>query len=69
MRIPLSAYVESEAEGLVLGKTEVIRGSFIHEGERAGSNSVPGVRRNHIESGLQLCFKRGLLRNLGFDRR
>ncbi len=49
-------------------KTKVIRKSFIHERMRAAWNSVPGVRRNHIESSLQLYFERGvLLSSLGFD--
>ena len=57
MGIPRSDDVDSETEGMVLRETEVVRSSFIHEGERAGRSSVPGIRRNYIESGLQLCFE------------
>ena len=52
MRIPLSASIDAEPERMVFRETEVIRTSFIHEGERAGRDSVPGVRRNQIKSDL-----------------
>src|SRR5258705_12469151 len=55
--IPRSASVDSETERMVFRETKVIRNSFIYEGKRAGRCSVPGVRRNYIESGLQLCFE------------
>jgi hypothetical protein len=59
MGIPLSADVESETERVVFGKTKVICTSFIYEDESAGRSSVPGIRRNDVESGLQLCFELG----------
>jgi hypothetical protein len=61
MGIPLSANVESETKRVVPRKAKVIRGSFIYEGESTGRSSVPGIRRNHVESRLQLCFELGLL--------
>src|SRR4051812_30879343 len=57
MGIPCSPNIDSETERMVFRETKVIRNSFIHEGERAGRSSVPSVRRNYIESGLQLCFE------------
>src|ERR1700693_4432632 len=57
MGIPRCASIDSPTERMVFRNTEVIRSSFIHEDEGTGGNSVPGIRRNHIESGLQLCFE------------
>src|SRR5258708_30907174 len=63
MGIPRCASIDSQTERMIFRDTKVIRTSFIHEGEGAGRSSVPGMRWNHIESGLQLCFgRRG-----GFD--
>jgi len=42
---------------MLFRQTEVIRLSLIHECEPAGRVSVPGVRRYHVERGLQLCFE------------
>jgi hypothetical protein len=39
-------------------QTQVLRTSFVHEGERAGRSSVPCVSRNDVERGLQLHLKR-----------
>src|SRR5271168_333605 len=41
---------------MIVRKTKVIGGSFIHEGEAAGRSRIPGVSRNHVENGLQLRF-------------
>jgi hypothetical protein len=54
---------------MVFRRTKVIPGPFIHECERTGRKGVPGICRNHVESGLQFCFElwvllRGLLRYL-----
>src|SRR5271165_4292297 len=57
MGIPRCASIDSQTERMVFRNTEVIRSSFIHEDEGTGGNSVPSIRRNHIESGLQLCFE------------
>jgi hypothetical protein len=61
MGIPLCACVDAESKGMVFRETKIIRSSFIYEGERAGRSSVLGIRRNYVESGLQLCFELGLL--------
>ena len=61
MGIPLSANVDSETERVVFGKAKVIRSSFIYEDKSARRSSVPSIRRNYVESGLQLCFDVGLL--------
>ena|SRR6516225_1255208 len=45
---------------MIFRTTKVIRSSFIHEGEPAGRSRVPGIRGNHIYSGLQLCRDFGL---------
>src|SRR6266404_8533 len=58
MGIPISANFDSKTQRMVFRETKVIRSSFIHEGERAGRAGVPCIRRNDIESGLQLCFER-----------
>jgi len=42
---------------MLFRQTEVIRLSLIHGCEPAGRVSVPGVRRYHVERGLQLCFE------------
>src|SRR6266487_6102499 len=57
MGIPLCTCVDSESKGVVFRQTKVIRGSIINECEPTGRKSVPGICRNHIESGLQLCFE------------
>ena len=58
VRVPCCARVNSEPKRMIRRQTEVVRTSFIYEPECAGWRCVPGVRRNHIESGLQLCLKR-----------
>src|SRR6476620_11269242 len=58
MGIPLRANFDSETERMVFRDAKVVRSAFIHESEGAGRESVPGIRRNHIECGLQLCFER-----------
>src|SRR6266850_4070771 len=60
MGVPLCANVDAETQGMILGKTEVIRSSFIHKSEPAGRSRVPGIRRNHIQSGSELCQESGL---------
>src|SRR3954466_7142183 len=60
MGVPLCANVDAETQGMIFRKTEVIRSSFIHEGEAAGRSPVPGIRRKHIQNGLQLCQESGL---------
>src|SRR4029077_5258164 len=54
--IPFCTCICAKAEGMVFREPEVIRSSFIHESERAGRKSVPGVRWNNVQSGLQLCL-------------
>ena len=58
--------VHTGPERMLFRQTEVIRLSLIHEREPAGRVSVPGVRRYHVEPGLELCFTE-LLR-FGFVR-
>jgi len=53
----LRTVADAESKSMVFRQTKVIRLSFIHEREPAGRISVPGVRRYHVECGLQLCFK------------
>src|SRR6476660_3145897 len=54
MGVPRCANVDAETKGMIFRKAEVIRGSFIQKSEPAGRSRVPGIRRNHIQSGLQL---------------
>src|SRR5882672_11139681 len=42
---------------MVFRESQVIRASFIDEREPAGRRSVPGVRRNHVESRLEVCLE------------
>src|SRR5215510_5059129 len=49
MGIPLCASIDAEPERMVFRETKVIRTPFIYEGERAGRDSVPGIRRNQIK--------------------
>src|SRR6185503_2972006 len=58
MRIPLCASIDAEPERMVFRETTVIGAPFIHEGERAGRDSVPGMRRNQIKSDLYFCSRR-----------
>jgi hypothetical protein len=53
MRVPRCAGLDPEPKRVILREAEVIRASFVYEGKRAGRGRVPGVRRNHIERGLQ----------------
>src|SRR5580692_7713729 len=62
MGIPSCTCVDAESKGMVFRQAQVIGGSRIHEGEPTGRKSVPGICRNHIESGLQLCFEPWILR-------
>ena len=57
MRIPRCACGNAESERMVFRQTEIIRMSFIYKSERAGRISVPGVRRNYLQSRLQLRLK------------
>lgn len=66
MGIPRRTVVDAESESIVFRQTKVIRLSLIHEHEPTGGISVPGVRRYHVERGLQLCFKE--LFRFGFVR-
>lgn len=54
MGIPLSAISDAESQRMVLRETKIIRSSFVNKNERSGCASVPRVRRNQIEGGLQL---------------
>src|SRR5580658_10454583 len=60
MGVPRYADVDAETQGMIFRKTKVVRSSFIHEGEAAGRICVPGIRRNYIQSGLQLGGGSGL---------
>src|ERR1700752_4420466 len=60
MSVPLCANVDAETQGMIFRKAKVIRSSFIHEGEPAGRSRVPGIRRNHVQSGSQLGRESGL---------
>src|ERR1700730_5929819 len=57
MRIPRCARGNAESERMVFRQTEIVRMSFIYKSERARRISVPGVRRNHVEGGSQLCLE------------
>src|SRR5258708_11137412 len=61
MGVPLCANVDAETQRMIFRKTEVVRSSFVHEGEPAGRRRVPSMRWNHIQSGLQLCQVSGLV--------
>jgi hypothetical protein len=52
MGIPRCASIDAEPERMVFWEAKVIRTSFIQEGESAGRDSVPGMRRNQIKSEL-----------------
>src|SRR6266540_336038 len=73
MRIPLCASADAQPEGMVFREANVIRTSFVQKGEHTGWVSVPRVRRNQIERGLQLWPNqawwlssiKGCLRGLG----
>src|SRR2546428_5015509 len=54
MGIPLSGNTDAEPERMVFREAKVIRTSFVQKGEQTGWVSVPRVRRNQIEGGLQL---------------
>src|SRR5262249_24270061 len=58
MRITLCAGNDAVAERMVFREAKVIRTSFIQEDECAGRDSVPGMRRNQIKSGLEVRSKR-----------
>src|SRR6266851_3016492 len=58
MGVPRGACVDTESKKMVLRESEVICTSFIDERQRAGWRSVPGVRRNDTEGGLQLRLER-----------
>src|ERR1700675_1442458 len=58
MRVPRRAGLDPEPKRVIFREAEVIRVSFVYEGERAGRSRIPGVRRNDIECGLQPCLKR-----------
>src|SRR5882724_3556526 len=54
MGVPRGAGVDPQAQRMVTGETEVIRGTRIYEREPAGGIRVPGVGRDLVERGLQL---------------
>src|ERR1700686_1616669 len=58
MSVPRCAGLDPEPKRVILREAEIIRASFVYEGERAGRSRVPGVRRDHIERGLQPGLKR-----------
>src|SRR5260370_15974708 len=60
MGVPSSANADAETQGMIFWKTKVVRRASIHEGETAGRRRVPGMCRDHIQSGLQLCRVRHL---------
>src|ERR1700722_5840360 len=53
MGVPGGVGVDSQPKRVIRRKTQVIRGSLIHEGQGAIGRRVPGVRGDYIESGLQ----------------
>src|ERR1700756_500817 len=55
MGVPRRAGIDTETQGVILWKTEVLCSSSVHERETAGRGRVPRVRRNHIQRSLQLC--------------
>jgi hypothetical protein len=61
MGIPASASVNTEPERVILGKAKVVRTSFVQEGQSPGGESIPSMCWDHIESGLQLRLKPGIL--------
>src|SRR5258708_1588514 len=56
MRVPCRTGVDAESERMILRQPEVVRTSFVDERERARRSRVPGVRRNDVQRGLQLCL-------------
>src|SRR6266446_3444304 len=54
MGIPPCASTDAQPERMVFREAKVIRTSFVQKGEHTGWVGVPRVRRNQIESGLQL---------------
>src|SRR6266481_10017009 len=57
MRIPGCSRGNAESERMVFRQTEIIGMSSIYKSDRARRISVPGVRRNHVEGGSQLCLE------------
>jgi len=55
MGIPAS--VNTEPERVIFGKAQVVRTSFVQEGQRPGGRSVPSMCWDYMESGLQLRLK------------
>src|SRR5476649_2527204 len=58
MRIPCTAGVASSSKQVVCRQTQVVRTSFVHEGERARRRCIPSVSRNQVERALQLRLER-----------
>jgi len=45
-------------ERMIAGEPTVVRSPLVDENEAARSSRVPRVRRNHVQRGSQLFFKR-----------
>ena len=58
LRVPCDARVGPEPKRMMLRQSEKIRTSLVDEDELARKPGVPRVRRNHVQRGLQLRFKR-----------
>jgi hypothetical protein len=59
--IPASASINTEPERMIFGKAKVVRTAFVQEGQSPGGESIPSMRWDQIESGLQLRLKPGIL--------
>jgi hypothetical protein len=60
MRVPCCGGVRSIPKRMIAREPTVVRISFVDEGEPARRSRVPRVRRNHVQRGLQLRFKRSI---------
>src|SRR5258708_1916485 len=57
LRLPCGACASPEPKRMILGESEEIRTSLVHEGEPARGRRVPRVRRNQVHRDLQLRFR------------
>src|SRR5207249_3148039 len=58
MGVPGWRGVRSIPKRMIAREPTVVRSSLVDEDEPARRRRVPRVRRNHVQRGLQLCFKR-----------
>src|SRR5436190_11671776 len=58
MRVPRGRGVRSIPERMIAREPTVVRISLVDEDQPAGRSRVPRVRRNHVQSGSQLCLER-----------